>query len=143
MLRATIRLVLEGAGHQIAVAVDGADGLRQGQRSDFALVLCDIFMPNKDGIATLTELRRTDASVPVIMMSAGRRVGCAPATPTTWTICNWRRGSARRGRWRNRSMPGSCGRSSTRSWPSRDRDPCIEPVRCGCAGNLQIAEALT
>jgi CheY-like chemotaxis protein len=71
MLRATIRMVLEGAGHQIAVAVDGADGLRQAQRSDFALVLCDIFMPNKDGIATLTELRRTGASVPVIMMSGG------------------------------------------------------------------------
>jgi DNA-binding response OmpR family regulator len=71
MLRATIRMVLEGAGHQIDVAVDGADGLRQARRSHFALVLCDVFMPNKDGIATLTELRRTDASVPVIMMSGG------------------------------------------------------------------------
>jgi CheY-like chemotaxis protein len=71
MLRVTIRRVLEGAGHQIALAVDGADGLQQLRRSDFALVLCDVFMPNKDGIATLTELRRTGASVPVIMMSGG------------------------------------------------------------------------
>jgi CheY-like chemotaxis protein len=71
MLRATIRTVLEGAGHQIALAADGADGLQQLQRSDFALVLCDVFMPNKDGIATLTELRRSGAKVPVIMMSGG------------------------------------------------------------------------
>jgi DNA-binding response OmpR family regulator len=71
MLRATIRTVLEGAGHQIALAVDGADGLTQLQGSDFALVLCDVFMPNKDGIATLTELRRRGVGVPVIMMSGG------------------------------------------------------------------------
>jgi DNA-binding response OmpR family regulator len=71
MLRATIRSVLEGAGHQIALAVDGADGLKQLRTSDFALVLCDVFMPNKDGIAMLTELRRSGASVPVIMMSGG------------------------------------------------------------------------
>lgn len=71
LVRSTIKMVLEGAGHDIAVAADGLDGLQQFQRSDFALVICDVFMPRKDGLATLKELRETRGDVPVIVMSGG------------------------------------------------------------------------
>jgi len=45
--------------------------LRQFEQQRFDLVICDIFMPNLDGIATLRELRRLASALPVIMMSGG------------------------------------------------------------------------
>src|SRR5262249_8867141 len=47
LVRATLKSVLEGAGHSIAVAADGIDGLQQFQQAEFTLVICDVFMPRK------------------------------------------------------------------------------------------------
>jgi CheY-like chemotaxis protein len=71
LVRATIKTVLERAGHSIALAADGVDGLRQFREADFAAVICDVFMPGKDGLATLQELRAISGDVPVIMISGG------------------------------------------------------------------------
>jgi len=71
LVRATLKSVLEGAGHSIAVAADGVDGLQQFRQAAFALVICDVFMPRKDGLATLEELRTISGEVPVIMISGG------------------------------------------------------------------------
>jgi DNA-binding response OmpR family regulator len=71
MIRKTIRAMLEASGHDVTVAVDGEDGLRRFRAQPFDLVVSDIFMPNKEGIATLRELRRIDAAVPVITMTGG------------------------------------------------------------------------
>lgn len=71
LVRFAIRAMLENAGHEVVVAVDGIDGLDQIERQSFDLVLCDVVMPRLDGIATLQELQRRDAKVPVVMMSAG------------------------------------------------------------------------
>jgi CheY-like chemotaxis protein len=71
MVRGTIKAILERAGHEVALAVDGEDGVRQFQRQACDLVVCDIFMPNKEGIATLRELRNLDAAIPVITMTGG------------------------------------------------------------------------
>jgi CheY-like chemotaxis protein len=62
--------MLKNAGHDAVLAVDGHDALRQFEQQRFDLVICDLFMPNKEGIATLRELRRLDPAVPVIMMSS-------------------------------------------------------------------------
>jgi CheY-like chemotaxis protein len=70
-VRMAIAAMLQSAGHEVAVAADGLEGLDQVRQQTFDLVLCDIFMPRLDGIATLTELRRLDDKVPVVMMTAG------------------------------------------------------------------------
>jgi CheY-like chemotaxis protein len=70
-VRIAITAMLQSAGHEVAVAADGLEGLDQVRQQRFDLVLCDIFMPRLDGIATLTELRRLDDKVPVVMMTAG------------------------------------------------------------------------
>lgn len=79
MVRSLILTVLQDAGYDVAVAVDGLEALDQVRRQAFDLVLCDVFMPRLDGIATLTELRRIDERLPVVMMTAGspqaRRIG--------------------------------------------------------------------
>jgi CheY-like chemotaxis protein len=71
LVRATIKRTLEGAGHAVFAAADGRDGLQQFWETPTDLVLCDVFMPKKSGIATLRELRQISNDVPVIMMSAG------------------------------------------------------------------------
>jgi CheY-like chemotaxis protein len=69
--RHILDVMLKSAGHDAVLAVDGRDGLQRFEQQQFDLVICDLFMPNKEGIATLRELRRLDSTVPVIMMSGG------------------------------------------------------------------------
>src|SRR5262245_57288638 len=64
-MRRVIDIMLKQAGHDTALAVDGHDALQQFRRYRFDLVVCDIFMPNKEGLATLREMRGLDAAVPV------------------------------------------------------------------------------
>jgi two-component system, chemotaxis family, chemotaxis protein CheY len=69
--RRILDIMLRNAGHDTVLAVDGRDGLQRFEQQQFNLIICDLFMPNKEGIATLRELRRLDSTVPVIMMSSG------------------------------------------------------------------------
>jgi len=71
MVRSTVKAMLESRGHEVAVAVDGEDGQRQLEKRAFDLVLCDIFMPNKDGIGTLRDVRRVNPDLPIIIMTGG------------------------------------------------------------------------
>jgi CheY-like chemotaxis protein len=57
-LRRLLRLQLEAAGHQVREAGNGDDGLRLYQEGPADLVVCDLFMPGKEGLETIRELRR-------------------------------------------------------------------------------------
>jgi two-component system nitrogen regulation response regulator NtrX len=46
-------------------------GLQTLQTASYDLVLCDLFMPDVDGLEVLRELRRLSNDVPVIAMSGG------------------------------------------------------------------------
>lgn len=70
-VRSTVKRMLESAGHEVATAVDGEDGLKQFQGASADLVLCDIFMPNKSGVATLRSLREMNGRLPIVAMSDG------------------------------------------------------------------------
>ncbi|MFO0842235.1 MAG: response regulator [Gemmataceae bacterium] len=52
------RMVLEGAGHAVLEAPDGRVGLAAFEREAPELVLCDLFMPEQDGLGFLREARR-------------------------------------------------------------------------------------
>jgi DNA-binding NtrC family response regulator len=68
--RDSIQKVLEREGHTVQTAenVDGAlEALGLGH---FDLVVCDYRMPGKTGVDLLIELRRTESTVPVLMISA-------------------------------------------------------------------------
>jgi CheY-like chemotaxis protein len=69
LLRATVQRMLKSGGHQVWLAKDGEDGIRQFQQRDFDLVLCDLLMPRKDGIETVRELRRITTNLPIITMT--------------------------------------------------------------------------
>jgi len=56
-IREMARLVLTGAGYEVATASTGREGLRLARETTFDLVLLDINMPGLDGWATLRLLR--------------------------------------------------------------------------------------
>jgi signal transduction histidine kinase/DNA-binding response OmpR family regulator len=60
---------LAEAGYRVLTARDGAEALAVLETAACDTVLCDIFMPNKEGIETCRELRRLYPSLPVIAMS--------------------------------------------------------------------------
>ena len=68
--RDSIQKVLEREGHTVHTAenVDGA--LEALDNRHFDLVVCDYRMPGKTGIDLLIELKRRQASIPVLMISA-------------------------------------------------------------------------
>ena len=70
-VRSTVKRMLESAGHEVATAVDGEDGLKQFQGASADLVLCDIFMPNKSGVATLRSLFHENCPAALCVMGMG------------------------------------------------------------------------
>ena len=64
-------LIGVGAVAAVVFGVLVAWRARRSIMQHFDLVICDIFMPDKEGIETLRELRGLDPAVPVIMMSDG------------------------------------------------------------------------
>ena len=67
--RASVKDFLEANGYDVAVAVDGEDGIRQFELRPFDLVVCDVFMPKKEGMETIRDLRQISAGTPIISVT--------------------------------------------------------------------------
>jgi DNA-binding response OmpR family regulator len=61
---------LRAAGFDCTIAADGATALALGQSGQFQLMILDIGLPVLNGFEVLRRLRRTDASIPIIMLTA-------------------------------------------------------------------------
>ena len=59
----------------VRIAHNGAEGLEYLQSERFDLVITDIVMPEKDGIATIMEMRKNDPVTPILAMSGGGNIG--------------------------------------------------------------------
>ncbi|HEY4223078.1 MAG TPA: response regulator [Myxococcota bacterium] len=70
-VRAQVTAALAGSGFDVVEACDGADALQKvAQNADLALVICDVNMPNMDGLEFLEKSRSEAAStVPVLMLT--------------------------------------------------------------------------
>ena len=75
MVRHTLRAILERAGHTVEEAEDGDECLAAVRHSPPDLILMDIIMPNREGVETITTLRRSGVTVPVVAISGGGRTG--------------------------------------------------------------------
>lgn len=69
--RDILRVVLEGAGYAVEVAADGDEGLRAQHARPADVVITDIFMPNRDGLETISRLRAEHPRVKVVVISGG------------------------------------------------------------------------
>lgn len=70
-VRATVGAILRRAGYVVVVAGDGDEGLEVVQKSNAAIVVTDIVMPNREGIETIRELRQRFPEVRILAISGG------------------------------------------------------------------------
>ena len=68
-IRAALRDILEYEGYTIDEAGDGDAGLKSVLKTNYDAIFCDIKMPKKDGLDFLTELKKEEIQVPVIIMT--------------------------------------------------------------------------
>ncbi|MGH7508728.1 MAG: response regulator [Gemmatimonadales bacterium] len=73
--RASLSQLLTKAGYRVTQASNGAEAVRVWRESGGDLVILDLFMPEKDGIETITELRAHSPGVLIIAMSGGGKEG--------------------------------------------------------------------
>ncbi|HEY0051967.1 MAG TPA: response regulator [Caulobacteraceae bacterium] len=74
----TVRMIatelLRSSNHAVIEAEDGDEALRILKSVPVDLVVLDMLMPNKDGLETLMELRKTGPQVRILAISSGGRM---------------------------------------------------------------------
>lgn len=73
--RESVKAMLESAGFDVAVAVDGEDGVTQLRQKRCDLVISDIVMPRKDGLQTIHEIRELAPDIPIVAIGAVEEFG--------------------------------------------------------------------
>lgn len=69
-VRNEVSSYLAAQGIDVATAVDGVDGLNKIQRdNDLKLVLCDVNMPNMDGLTMVEKVKQAGKAVSIIMLT--------------------------------------------------------------------------
>ena len=69
-LRQSLGLLLSDAGYEVTAESDARQALERALKEPFDLVLCDVRMPELDGLEFLRRFRAGDGGALVIMMSA-------------------------------------------------------------------------
>lgn len=67
--RMLIEDILASAGYEVVLAADGLEGMRQYHATPVDLALVDLFMPNREGLETIKELKQQFPDFPIIAMS--------------------------------------------------------------------------
>jgi len=71
VVRTVLQRVLEGDGFAVTTAVDGQDGVNRFIELAPDLVIIDIVMPGKEGIATILEIRDTHPDARILAITGG------------------------------------------------------------------------
>jgi DNA-binding NtrC family response regulator len=73
-MRDALTAALRREGLCVSSAANGVEALEKAQGQPFDLIVTDVRMPRMGGLALLQELKRTSASIPVIMMTGYGRI---------------------------------------------------------------------
>lgn len=65
-----IKKALEQMSYSVDCAYDGEEGEEKATVEDYDLVILDIMLPKKDGLAVCRALRSEDVNIPIIMLTA-------------------------------------------------------------------------
>jgi len=74
-IRALLEQTLKSAGHEVALAADGREGVEEYRAKPADLVITDIYMPNQEGLETIIELRQRFPELAIIAMSGRTAAG--------------------------------------------------------------------
>jgi len=69
-MRHMLSNLLKKSGYRIETASNGHEGLEMVDQREYDFILCDLKMPNMNGMEFLISAREKVGSTPVIMMSA-------------------------------------------------------------------------
>lgn len=72
-VRGLLAQTLIDEGYEVSEATNGADGVKLYQKMPADLIITDLVMPEKDGLAVIMELRRVRPHVKIIAISGGGR----------------------------------------------------------------------
>jgi len=81
-VRQVIRTVLEDEGYHVAEAENGHKATLSLRQESFDLFICDLFMPNKDGLETIREMRLRFPLLRIIAISGGGFGGTMDMLPS-------------------------------------------------------------
>jgi len=70
IVRESIRDWLKDAGYQVATAETGEQALEMVQKEDFGVVVLDVRLPGRTGLAVLKELKATKPHIKAIVITA-------------------------------------------------------------------------
>ncbi len=70
-LRKSLMAIIKKAGYEVMEAPDGREGIILQKERAFDLILTDIIMPEKEGIETIIELKKSFPDLKIIAMSGG------------------------------------------------------------------------
>ncbi len=69
-IRESIQMLLSSEGLSTALAVDGEEGLRKVEENVYDVVLLDLMLPGKSGMAIHKDIKRVDPTLPVLIITA-------------------------------------------------------------------------
>ena len=68
-LRTILGHALKEAGHEVILAADGREGIKQHRAVPADLIITDLFMPEQEGLETIRQLRKEFPEIAIIAMS--------------------------------------------------------------------------
>lgn len=62
-------------GHEVEYAINGVEGWQTFSRSNYDVVVCDLLMPEQEGVQTIMQIRGSCRGVAIIAVSGGMSSG--------------------------------------------------------------------
>ena len=71
IIRTQMKRILEEAGYELTIAVDGAEGFKKLQSAQFDLVVSDVEMPNMTGLELTAKIRQQSEyqQLPIVLVT--------------------------------------------------------------------------
>ena len=69
-LSSSLKLSLEDDGYAVDAAFDGMEGQELAEMTQYDLIILDIMLPGRDGLAVCRELRAQRNNTPILMLTA-------------------------------------------------------------------------
>jgi len=73
-IRELLSMMLEAAGHTVAVAEDGVQAPKILATHPVEVIITDLLMPERDGLEFITEVRKKYPGIKIIAMSGGGHI---------------------------------------------------------------------
>jgi DNA-binding response OmpR family regulator len=61
---------LEDKGYEVVYCVDGETAWQQFMRNTFDICLIDVMLPKRDGLSLVTQIRKKNETIPILMLTA-------------------------------------------------------------------------